>query len=373
MKSIIKSIRLQGYRLFDDITVPLNRLSVFLGENGVGKSSVFGFLSALRDSLNEGQMTPELWATHVGTKVFFNAQSSLLWSLKIEADAKLESYLFYQGELKGPLQRLAVVSERIKGTAPNHSFDFMQVKNQEGIADDPERKNTQGTVSHWGIKHTFRTREPNSLGLAQIKDPSLGVIASVKHFISGWRLYKAETLFAKRFMDVGDAGKDTFLAEDASNLPSLLYELQHKNPTVFQAIEAELKTAFPAILSLTVNQKGLSRECMVLASVQEVSVKLPIYEWSDAWVRFLCWVVLCLHPQKPTVMGIKFPDAGLHASLLPQLHRLFLAASEQTQVILDVQNPVLIGEFELENLVLFKRTEGGVVCLKAKAQEGSKP
>ena len=55
----LKSINIKGYRPFKDFSAQLGPLEVIVGANGSGKSSLFEFLSFLRDSLHR-DIPPEI-------------------------------------------------------------------------------------------------------------------------------------------------------------------------------------------------------------------------------------------------------------------------------------------------------------------------
>ena len=82
MKQHIRSLKLQGYRPFRDITIPFNMLEVIVGANGSGKSSLFEFLKFLRDAIYQ-EIPPEIVAGSVGHHIFHMPGIEKLWWIRL--------------------------------------------------------------------------------------------------------------------------------------------------------------------------------------------------------------------------------------------------------------------------------------------------
>ena len=68
-----------------------------------------------------------------------------------------------------------------------------------------------------------------------------------------------------------------------------------------------------------------------------------------------------LQPNPPTTIIIDEPELGLHPYAITLLGALIRSASTRTQVIVSTQSVGLLNEFDLDDLIVVDREEGGSV------------
>ncbi len=73
--------------------------------------------------------------------------------------------------------------------------------------------------------------------------------------------------------------------------------------------------------------------------------------FSDGTIRFLCLAAALLQPDPPTTIVLDEPELGLHPEALSIFGGLARSASAHTQIILATQSPVLLNEFEPEQII----------------------
>lgn len=83
------------------------------------------------------------------------------------------------------------------------------------------------------------------------------------------------------------------------------------------------------------------------------------HQMSDGTLRFVCLATLLLQPSLPALVVLDEPELGLHPFGITQLAGLLRQASERSQVLLATQSVTLINEFELEDLIVVEREDGG--------------
>ncbi len=80
----LRSIKLQGYRPFNDFTARFSSLEVLVGANGSGKSSLFEFLKFLRDAVHQ-DIPPEIVAGSIGQQIFhLPGPDRFWWSIEVD-------------------------------------------------------------------------------------------------------------------------------------------------------------------------------------------------------------------------------------------------------------------------------------------------
>jgi predicted ATPase len=82
---------------------------------------------------------------------------------------------------------------------------------------------------------------------------------------------------------------------------------------------------------------------------------------SDGTLRFLCLLVILLHPTPPPLVCIEEPETGLHPDILSTVAELLIEGSQRTQLIVTTHSETLVsalGEYP-EAVVVCERDVGG--------------
>ena len=91
---------------------------------------------------------------------------------------------------------------------------------------------------------------------------------------------------------------------------------------------------------------------------------LSLADLSDGILRFLCWAVLCLQPNPPSLICIDEPDVGLHPRTLPILAGLFKKACERTQILLATHSSYFLAQFDISRIAVMRKENGEAKFLK---------
>jgi len=85
--SLLRSIKIEGYRPFKDFLARLSSLEVIVGANGSGKSSLFEFLTFLRNACYQ-EIPPEIIAGSIGQQIFHKpGPDKLSWNAEVDLSA----------------------------------------------------------------------------------------------------------------------------------------------------------------------------------------------------------------------------------------------------------------------------------------------
>jgi len=122
----------------------------------------------------------------------------------------------------------------------------------------------------------------------------------------------------------------------------------------------------PGFKTLTVKAQGGPGEIMAFWQEKGTESELSLADLSDGIVRLLCWTVLCVHPNPPSLICIDEPDQGLHARTLPVLAGLFEKASSRTQIFLATHSSYFLTQFDLKYIAVFRKENGEACFLKPK-------
>jgi len=349
----LPSIRIKGYRPFEDILIRLKPLQILVGANGSGKSSLFEFLRFIRDACYQ-EIPPEIVEGTIGQQIFHKpGPDKLWWSAEIDLREKVP--LYYQGELMGPVGSTKVIFERVITKQPLHKgvdkgYTFLNFKDGKGMVRDP--KDRQFKRKQWDLK------KPNQLGLGAITDSTLVTLFNLREYIRGWRFYNSFHINNEKIRKSVPTSQEPVLHEDAGNLSAVLFNLMTEHPESFEELKSVIKAAIPGFRDLNVKARGGPGEVIAFWQEKAIDTDLSLADLSDGTLRFIAWATLCVMPSPPTLICIDEPDQGVHPRTLPILAGLFEKASQRSQIILATHASYFLSQFDLKNIAVMKKEAG---------------
>jgi predicted ATPase len=355
----LTSIKIQGYRPFGDFLATIGPLEILIGANGAGKSSLFEFLKFLRDSLHQ-DIPPEIIAGAIGHQIFHIPGPEKFW-WSVEIDTGYPVPIRYQGELMGPVGRTHVSFERVVTSRPlgpqyHKPYLFMNVKERQGVVEDPESKKLK--------KQKILLNRPNQLALSVMTNPEMKTLYNLREYIRSWRFYSAFNIANEKIRKSVPIEQEPVLHEDAGNLSSLLHFLMTEHRSVFEELQQHLRAVIPGFKGLTVKARGGPGEVIAYWQEDGVDQDLSLADLSDGILRLICWTVLCVQPNPPALICIDEPDQGVHPRTLPVLAGLFEKASERTQILLATHASYFLMQFNISRLAVIRKENGEAKFLK---------
>lgn len=311
-----------GYRSLHNVRLPLERVSVLVGENGVGKSNMLRSLELLqaaaagticRSLADEGGLGRVLWAGRSTpasgpppTSIRLTARfAGLRYTIEIAAPAPGEAAL--PGE---PTVREETLAHT--GIGDNGSGERI-VMHRQGT--DVRLRDAGGQRRHFK-QHLL----PSETALHAFRDgASYPELAYVRQLLESWRIYDRFDLSAEALSRAPSLGQTTpALAADGRDLAAALatiFDIK-RDP---ESLLAPLRDAFP----------GASLEASVADGQASFRLRLPdierplqARELSEGALKYICLLALLSAYRKPALIAINEPEAGLHESFLPPLARL---------------------------------------------------
>jgi len=344
----LTSITIRGYKPFGDFLAKIGPLEVIAGSNGSGKTSLFEFLEFLRASLNQN-IPPEIVRVSIGQQIFHNPrEEKLLWNIEVDFPQKYQ--IEYEGNLFGPVGNPRMVSEKVVTSSSEgmEPYFFMMVNDREGYMQDPGLEKQQNIVRMY----------PNQIALSVAVNPATVTLYNLREYILKWRFYSSFNIANDKIRRSVLIEQDPILREDAGNLSSLLHFLMTQHHSAFDELQHILWLAIPGFKSLTVRAYGGLGEVMAFWQEEGVDNILSLADLSDGVLRFLCWAVLCLQPNPPSLICIDEPDLGLHPRILPILAGLFKKAYERTQILLATHSSYFLAQFDISRIAVMRKENG---------------
>jgi predicted ATPase len=321
---MLHTLRLSGYRSLRDLRLRLGQVTILRGANGVGKTNIYRslrLLSALARGdfaeavASEGGMRSLLWAgnsEHARLTTFtaevlsdtfsYEFECGLrpatpgdLTAFKLDPDIKLES-LRYGKKLLAKRNRCQVRLADTKGTMHTLAEPIGSSESMLALIRDlqnyPLLLAARLNLERWRFYHSMRT-DPD----APARRPVRGCWSPV-------------------------------LAEDASNLPSVIQTINESNQGM--VFHAALQQAFPG--------SRLHIECddwfHLAWQAHDLPRTLAGHELSDGTLQFICLAAVLCSPRPPPLLVLNEPETSLNESVFPALAELILKASEHSQILI---------------------------------------
>lgn len=356
----LRSVKIQGYRPFRDFLAVFGSLEVFVGANGSGKSSLFEFLKFLRDGIYQ-DIPPEIISGSIGQQIFHSPGPERFW-WSAEIDFGLQFPIRYQGQLMGPVGRTHISFERVQ-TAPPKSANippylFMDINERRGFIQDPDSKKL--------TRQEIVLKRPNQLALSTVTNPAMVTLYNLRENILNWRFYSSFNIANHKIRKSVPIEQEPVLHEDAGNLSSVLHYLMTEHQTAFDDLQQLLCLAVPGCRGISVKARGGPGEVIAFWKENGVDSELSLADLSDGILRLICWMVLCIQPNPPSLICIDEPDQGVHPRTLPILAGLFEKASIHTQILLATHSSYFLTQFDLSRIAVFRKENGEAVFLKPK-------
>jgi predicted ATPase len=347
---MLATLAIQNYRSLRDVRLPLGRLNIIKGLNGVGKSNLYKALRLLADTANggvvnslarEGGLQSTMWAGPENLSRDMRQGRVEIQGTRRSHPVRLK--LGFAGDDFGYCITLGL-------PAPSDSAFALdpEIKREciwAGAAYHPQRllMDRQGPVVRI---RTDRGWQTVSEGLSlfetvffQVADPNTAPeVLLLRETIRSWRFYdqlRTDQDAPSRLPRLGT--RTPVLSHDGSDLAAAIQTIFETGDE--QAVAEAIEAAFPGAslqigsqpggeFTLEFRQRGLLRP-------------LSGAELSDGTLRFILWLAALLTPRPPAMMVLNEPETSLHPDLLPALARLIFKASERTQVWVVTHSPEL--------------------------------
>ncbi|WBL78168.1 AAA family ATPase [Bradyrhizobium xenonodulans] len=341
-------IAISNYRSIRRLSIPIHPLSVFVGENGVGKSNLYKSLSLLRDAAT-GRITRTI-ADEGGL-------NSVCWSgiRKRGEDGRLRlsarfDRIKYSIELgfPGPLEAAfsgepMIKTESIETTEGKRTVQLMERKNS--------LVSVRGDSGAWS-SHKDAVL-PSETALAGFSDgKQCPEIDLIRNAMLGWRFYHDfRTDPASPIRKPCLAITTPSLSADGSDLAAALATLYTIRQDATDLQDA-IQDAFPGAELRAWEEGGL---CEFDLQLQEMPRPFRAHELSDGTLKYICLLAVFMGYRLPPFIALNEPEASLHPSLLAPLARLIAKASSRADIWIVTHSEQLMEALRSESSVPLRR------------------
>lgn len=161
------------------------------------------------------------------------------------------------------------------------------------------------------------------------------------------------------------------LREDGCNIASFLKAMREdgeEGRKAYSKIVATVRLVMPFFddFRLDVIKNGAAEKVKLTWKQRGSDYPFQPYHLSDGSIRFICLATALLQPRPPSTIIIDEPELGLHPLAINIVAELMKVASTRTQVIVATQSPLLIDQFDFDDIVVASRKAGATVFERLK-------
>jgi predicted ATPase len=333
IKPPITSLRVRNFKAIEDTGVLRPKaLTVLIGDNGTGKSSVLEalrFMAALSRETLDGALEPFGGYEHVRWKG--GAMRG-----RVTRKEPYREYHSLQITLHGHVGQVAASATTWISGQNQNMWVFVHEKLKVGAeprtrdpkADRPERSILSGT--RWFDDWQFLDMVPDRMGAPGRRTQS---------------------------------GATVRLARDGSNLAEYLVDLRNVpecGADAFDGLVETLRVILPYARDIEPVLSEVFERRQVALRLHEGSFTVPGWMLSTGTLRLVALLALLRHPRPPSLVCIEEVENGLDPRTIHVVVDELLRAAEsgRTQVMLTTHSPYLLDLVPLESLILVARDEG---------------
>ncbi len=360
----IESLKISNYRVFQNVEIhDIPNLAVFLGKNGVGKTTFFDIFGFLHDCLNSNVKLA--LAKRGGFKeVFSRDQTGDIEFIVKFRPAENEPLITYEIAIGLDEKNKAVVKKEIlrfrrgqKGS-PWKVLDFAL---GEGIA-------AEGKLSIYeDVKLANRRRQkldsPDILaikGLGQFQE--FEAVSAFRRLIEDWYVCDFRIDAARERQE---AEYSEQLSRTGDNLSAVTKYLYDNYPEKFSEIVEKMKRRVPGVEKVEAQE---TQDGYIVLRFQDGKFKNPFSAKfvSDGTIKMFTYLVLLNSPEQHALLCIEEPENQLYPELLEELAEEFrLYADKGGQVFVSTHSPDFLNAVRLEEIYYMEKRDGFTQIRKA--------
>jgi predicted ATPase len=336
----LQSARVRNFKaIVDSRTVRFGPLTVFIGHNGSGKSSLIEALETYQSIVVDGlDVAMQRWlgiehVRHLGAAAKERAGkvlNAMAFDLSIGASLRKSTRLEMSVNNDAAANRMFIAHE--KATHANGWFIEKALERVEGALEAGRSilalaRGGHGKVAQQVRAWQFLGLQPERMGLPVPQQRTGGRVR---------------------------------LAKDGSNIADYLIDIQRLDADAFEGIVRTMAYVLPYARDL---QPMLTSELERKAYLQlaESNFKVPGWMLSTGTLRVLALLAVLRHPEPPPLVVVEEIENGLDPRSIHLLVEEIRTAVQSgvTQVVLTTHSPYLLDLLKLDQLVLVARDDKG--------------
>lgn len=366
----IESIRIKNYKSLQNVEIKnISNMSVFLGRNGVGKTTLFDVFGFLHDALQNNVKEALNRRGGFEQVISREQEGAIEFEIKFREskDDPLVTYMLHIN-LKDGTPAIALEKLRYKLGSRGAPWLFLDFAYGKGIAIVNEDSFKEAYKAKTGEKPEREEQELDSPDILAIK--GLGQfqrfkqIASFRKLIENWFVSDFHINEARL---IPEAGYSEHLSRTGDNLALVAKYMYENQPKLFKRLLNKMQKRIPGISKVESSQTIDGR---VILKFQDGSFKDPFISRyvSDGTIKMFAYLLLLYDPNPHPLLCIEEPENQLYPHLLQELAEEFREyGSKGGQVFVSTHSPDFVNSIKLKELFIMRKKDDGfteIICAK---------
>ena len=363
----IESLDIRNFKAFKDVSIhDIPNMAVFIGQNGVGKTTLFDVFGFLQDCLlsnvtsaaiRRGGFGELLSRTEEG-----EADGDIHFKIQFRPseDEPLLTYELAVGRKESG--RVIVKSEVLRMRRGQHGAPWKILDFKEGVGVAAE-----GDLRTYEDVH-LATRKPQSLaspdilaikGLGQFKN--FVAVNRLRQLIEDWYVAdlridaqreRQTATYYERLSSTGD-----HIALAAKSL------LDH-HPAIFSQVLQKMKEWIPGVQQIEAKK---TEDGDIVLRFQDETFKHPFSApfVSDGTMQMFAYLILLYAPEKYALVCIDGPENHVYPELLEELVEEFRQYASKKQVFISTHSPDFLNAVSLNEIFVLQKDQGYTTMIHA--------
>lgn len=374
--ALIEGFRIQNYRALRDVTLgklsnqqqgaPLTPLTVVIGKNGVGKSTLFDALGFVADCLTQDVET----ACDMKQRGGFDRLRSMgcVEPIRFEIyyrEGPLERPITYElsialDDTGRPFVESEVLKQRRKNQKHGRPYPFLRLSHGKGLVwagtDAVERDSGEEDSAQTPVELTD-LRQLGIATLGTLKEHPR--IKQFRDFLKGWYL---SYFYPDAARGLPSAGPQKHLNIHGDNIGNVVQFLEREHKDRFKLILERIAAKIPGIVSIDTKVTDDKR---VLLRFNDGAFADPFFaqQMSDGTLKVFAYLLLLEDPDPPPFICIEEPENGLYHKLLEALAQEFRAHAtgkkNAPQIFVTTHQPYFVDALSAAEVWLLEKGPDG--------------
>ncbi len=379
----LQSFRLKNFKAVQDSgTIKFSPLTVFIGNNGSGKSSIIEGLEtlylavtqSLTFAMDQWRGFDYIWNKAVahdkiirkpGVRPYY--ENPMSFELKSRLGRKIDSNYMLE---------IAKASGQDENSILKTDLFIKQEKLSQRGRNVPTFNFTRDDSNHVAGNYTVDNEEKfaadliGGISLLNLSASRLSYDIPVRDFIHSWQFVSLVPQFMGHERPRSRVGGQVKLEKDGSNIAEYLLNIQRINSSTFEDIVRTLQYVLPYSQDLQFNLPS-EVERTIYLQLLEGKFKVPGWLLSTGTLRIVALLALLRHPEPPPLIVIEEIENGLDPNSVHLIIEEIRTAVEsgRTQVIMTTHSPYLLNLLSLSHIVLVERVNGQPTFTRPGEQE----
>lgn len=382
--ALIEGFRIQNYRALRDVTLgklsgqqsgdPLTPLTVVIGKNGVGKSTLFDAFGFVADCLSQDVEAACDMKQRGGYERMLSQGSSgpirfEIYYREAQGERPITYELSISRDASGrPFVESEALKQRRKGQKHGRPFPFLRLDRGKGTVWAGEEAVEEGDPEEGNAQEDIELTDLRQLGVATLgtlkEHPR---IKRFRDFLKGWYLSYFHPDAAR---GLPSAGPQKHLNIHGDNIGNVVQFLEREHKDRFKLILDRIAEKIPGVQTIDTKVTDDKR---VLLRFNDGAFGDPFFaqQMSDGTLKVFAYLLMMEDPDPPPFICIEEPENGLYHKLLEALAREFRAHATgkkgAPQIFVTTHQPYFVDALTPQEVWILEKGTNGDSSLRRAA------